>query len=297
MPACLIGHAGITLSSRCHHRMNPNSWPGGVPVSLFFVQLVAVVRILFFTLVAHLLCAALPASAGSFSIAPARITLSDAKPSAVMRVENRGDASVTVQLQAMSWSQRDNQDQLLPSRELLATPQVFRLRPGQVQVVRVALLRPADEQRELAYRLLLDEVPPPPAAEFRGLQMALRVSMPVFVQARQAGQGALAASLIERDGQRQLQLSNRGQTHLQLTDLSLESPLQALGASDSPGTAASSAVTRTLYAHDKTIYVLAGQQRVIVLPAGAIMPGGGDLSLRAQTAGGMQQWPVPASGH
>lgn len=296
MPVCPRGQIGSALSAKrvvstdCQRRYFSRPF-------FFSILLIAVFRIAFLTLFAHWLCASLPASAGSFSIDPIRVTLSETKPSAVMRVENRGDASITVQLQAMRWWQAENHDQLEPSRELLATPQVFRLRPGQVQLVRVALLRPVDDQRELTYRLLLDEVPSPPATDFRGLQMALRISMPVFVQPRQAGHAALAARLIEQDGQRQLQLSNRGQAHLQLTDLSLESPLPALGASDGPGTAASSAVTRTLYAHDKTLYVLAGQQRVIMLPAGAILPAGASLSLRAQTAGGTQQWPVPAPGH
>lgn len=240
------------------------------------VWLIAVFRLFLLSLLAHLLCAANPARAGSFSIDPVRIFLSESRPSAVMRVENRGDAAITVQLQAMSWSHTDNRDQLAISRELLATPQVFRLRPGQVQVVRVALLRPVDDQRELAYRLLLDEVPPPPAADFRGLQMALRISMPVFVQPRAAAVDALAATVIERDGQRQLQLSNRGRVHVQLTGLSL----QATG--------------RPLYHHDKTIYVLPGQQREFALPASVVWPNDEALNLQAQTPRGAQQWPVPA---
>ncbi len=250
-------------------------------------------RLVLLTLLAHLLCAALPAAAGSFSIDPIRITLSEAKPSAVMRVENRGDASITVQLQVMRWSQLDSQDQLAPRRELLATPQIFRLKPGQVQVVRVALLRPVEEQRELAYRLLLDEVPPPPAADFRGLQMALRVSMPVFVQPKQDANAALTAAVIERDGRRQLQLSNRGQAHLQMTDLRLESLAQRFGAAGDSSADASSAAPRIVYQHDKTLYVLPGQQRELILPTNAIVPADAGLSLRAQTPVGTQQWSVP----
>jgi len=236
------------------------------------------------------MCVAAVASAGSFSIDPVRISLCEARPSAVMRVENRGDAAITVQLQTFSWSQAEHRDALTLSRDLLATPQVFRLRPGQVQVVRIALLRPVDDKRELAYRLLLDEVPPPPAADFRGLQMALRISMPVFVQARASATADLAAAVIERDGQRRLQLVNRGHAHVQLNSLSLTSQSMKATLPSDPGTA-------SLYAHDKTIYVLAGQQQELALPADLAWPAGAALRLRAHTTDGARQWPVTESGH
>ncbi len=249
--------------------------------------MLAVSRFYFLSLFALLLCMSSLACAGSFSIDPVRIVLSEARPSAVMRVENRGEATTTVQLQAFSWSQAEQRDALMASRDLLATPQVFRLRPGQVQVVRIALLRPVDDQRELAYRLLLDEVPPPPAADFRGLQMALRISMPIFVQPRAAASAELAADVIARDGRQRLQLVNRGHAHVQLNALSLKS-LPATSPAD-PGTA-------TLYTHDKTIYVLPGQQQELPLPADLRWPAGTALRLRAQTADGMRQWPVPEAG-
>ena len=247
-----------------------------------------------------------PTGAGSFSIDPVRIVLSEARPSAVVRVENRGETSITVQLQAMSWSQSDNHDALATSRELLATPQIFRLRPAEMQLVRVALLRPVDDRRELAYRLLLDEIPPAPSPDFRGLQMALRISMPVFVQPREAAVAMLVAAVVERDGQRQLQLINRGQAHLQLTGLTLQSlewpePSAASAASAPPRattnpTLSPDSTAQTLYVHDKTIYLLPGQQRELALPAASVLPKGASLSLRAQTPGGAQHWVLPPTG-
>ncbi len=274
-------------------------------------------RLFLISLFAQALCLAFPAHAGSFFIDPVRVLLSESKPSAVMRVENRGSATITVQLKAMSWSQSGNRDQLADSRELLATPQVFRLRPGQVQVVRVALLRPVDDRRELAYRLLLDEVPPPPAADFRGLQMALRISMPVFVQPRAPAAATLDVMMVERDGQRQLQLSNRGQAHLQLTGLSLHLPEAAgialvanaapatngLPPSDPSQVVHSSLQTQgpraaqALQVHDKTLYLLAGQQRELSLPDQPMLATGMPMQLRAQTEAGAQAWPVPAALH
>ncbi len=266
-----------------------------------------------------ILCAWLPlllaaghAGAGAFAIDPVRISLSDARPSAVMRIENRSDATMTLQLQAMSWTQSDNHDRLTPSRDLLATPQVFRLKAGQVQVVRVALLRPADERRELSYRLLLDEVPPAPAADFRGLQMALRISMPIFVMPRDAVAPALGARLIERDGQRLLALANRGHAHLQLNSFSLQRHLNTLQpaaasagkgnvAGDAAGTAAGTASIvadpDVLFTHGKNLYLLPGQQRELPLPAALPLSPDETLTLHAHTPGGRLEFHVPPAAH
>ena len=88
-----------------------------------------------------------------------------------------------------------------------------------------------------------------------------------------------AASVVERDGQRQLQLINRGHAHLQLTDLQLQ---------------AQPAATPSLYSHDKTLYLLPGQQRELPLPAPFPLTEGQVLNLQAHTDSGAQQWPVPA---
>jgi fimbrial chaperone protein len=63
---------------------------------------------------------------------------------------------------------------------------VFTLPPGGQQLVRVALRRAPDPDRELAYRLIVQEVPQAAAPQFTGLQVALRLSVPVFVAPAQS---------------------------------------------------------------------------------------------------------------
>ena len=87
-----------------------------------------------------------------------------------------------VQTQGLAWSQEGGQDALTPSRDLLVSPAVFTLPAGGSQLVRVALRRNVDPARELTYRLLLQEVPQAASPDFNGLQIALRLSVPVFVE-------------------------------------------------------------------------------------------------------------------
>jgi fimbrial chaperone protein len=126
----------------------------------------------------------LPAAAGSFSsfgISPVRVDLSAAATTAALTVRSDGASPTVVQAQAFVWEQQDGTDQLSPTHDLIVSPAVFTLSPGGSQLLRVALRRAADADRELSYRLILTEVPPKADPQFSGLAVALRLSLPVFV--------------------------------------------------------------------------------------------------------------------
>ncbi|MEQ1581657.1 MAG: fimbria/pilus periplasmic chaperone [Steroidobacteraceae bacterium] len=171
------------------------------------------------------LAAAVPAAAGNFSVAPVRIELSKGQPTAVMTVHNNDDAPLLVQASALAWSQPGGEDLTEPTRELLATPPIFTLAPNSDQIVRVALRREPDATRELAYRLLLAEVPQPATKDFTGLRVALRLSLPVFVQPK-TGASPDVKWTATRTGTNALRVSatNLGTQHLQVTDFELRFP-------------------------------------------------------------------------
>lgn len=122
-----------------------------------------------------------PACAGSIAVNPIRVNLSAAQTTTPLVVRNSGAEPSVVQLQIVSWSQEDGKDVLVPSRDLLATPPIFTVPAGGSQTVRVGLRQRPGTPAEGSYRLILQEVPPPPKPEFRGLQVALRLSVPVFI--------------------------------------------------------------------------------------------------------------------
>lgn len=125
---------------------------------------------------------ALPcAGAGTFTISPLRVDFAQATGTAVLTVRNEEAAPVVVQADGLSWSQEGGRDALDPTRDLLISPAVFTLAPGGSQLIRVALRRAPDATRELSYRMTLQEVPQAANPGFTGLQVALRLSVPVFV--------------------------------------------------------------------------------------------------------------------
>lgn len=121
------------------------------------------------------------AQAGSFSINPVKLTLSAQNSMQIMTVRNDGAEAAVMQVELVAWSQANGQDVYTPTRELLATPPIFTVPAGGSQIIRVGLRRAPEGQRELAYRMFLQEVPPPAKPDTVGLQVALRISVPVFV--------------------------------------------------------------------------------------------------------------------
>ena len=179
-----------------------------------------------------------------------------------------------MQMDVLNWSQEGGDDVLTPTRELIANPPIFTVPPGGKQLVRVGLRRAPELQRELTYRIVIQELPPPPDPDFVGTKMLMRVSLPVFVlpdvdvkpvlmwQAARTPQGALKISL-----------TNNGNTHIQILNFKL-SPLDS----------AQPWVTK-----QSSEYVLAGQSRDWILPVNADYPTpstGDTLQLFAQTDAG-----------
>ena len=229
----------------------------------------AAVRFIGGLLACMLFCTA--SYAGSFQINPLRVELSALEKSAVIRVQNTGDTSVTIQSQVLTWSQQDGKDQLNPTREVLVSPPLFNLNPGSTQIVRVGLLRPADDARELSYRLQMEEIPPPRTADFKGLQVALRIGIPVFVNPSRAAVQDLRFSVSKPvNGNFDLMVTNHGNAHAQLYGLTLQTK-----------------EGQVMAAHDNPFYLLPGQQRSISLKANDLLRADSDgLLVKVRTRTG-----------
>jgi len=219
--------------------------------------------------VLSILAAGIPAWGGTFQVSPVRATLSTSRSIAALTVKNHGAEPAVVQLEVVTWSQHEGKDVYVATKEIIATPPIFTVPPGGTQVVRVGLRRAPDPQRELAYRLYLQEVPPAPGAGFQGLQVALRLGVPVFVNPRAAVAPALKWSARRGAGaELKIGLANSGYVHVQVSELKV-----------------SSARGETLASQPAVGYVLPGQSRewgIKVSP----LPSGAALRLVAQTDAG-----------
>ena len=133
---------------------------------------------------AAIACVALSATAlqaqnGGLTIYPVTIQLAPADRAAVLTIQNHTDTDTTFQIRAFSWSQQNGAEQLLPTDALLVSPPLGTVAAGKDQVVRL-VLRPIAPNREATFRILFDQILPPPKPG--SVNFALRLSIPVFVE-------------------------------------------------------------------------------------------------------------------
>ncbi len=164
---------------------------------------------------------AVPAAAGSFTVAPTRVELTPDDPVGAVEVTNRGPSAVLLQLELYRWHAPDGRERLDPTRDLLAVPPLFRLAPGESRTIRVGLRVPFPEEREGSWRLVVAEVPEAEPPTRGGVRFALRLSLPVF--ARVPGAAADVLWSLRRQGDRLVvEAYNRGRAHLRHLRILLE---------------------------------------------------------------------------
>jgi len=125
------------------------------------------------------------ANAATFSVSPLRIELDTAHRADMLTLRNTGAEPLRIQVRSMSWAMASGGEwQLTPSEDLIVTPQMLEIAPGQSGQLRIGTLL-ATGTREASYRLLIDELPnvsddkSAPSPEIRVLT---QVSLPVFLE-------------------------------------------------------------------------------------------------------------------
>lgn len=162
-----------------------------------------------------------PASAGSYSVKPVIVGLSDQRPATTLRVTNTQSQPISLQVATFAWSQHNGEDQLTETQAIIAMPPVFTLPPGKTQSLRVGLRGAKPGAAEQAFRLVLKEIPS--AEQGRGLQLALNMSLPVFVKPSTKVEPELRWQL-RRDeaGDLVLRVENHGGAHGKFSEWQLQ---------------------------------------------------------------------------
>jgi len=213
-------------------------------------------------------------NAATLGVSPVRVTLSDKQKMDTITVRNDGAEPVSMQLEVLNWSKDDGEDVFTPTRELIVNPPIFTIPAGSSQLLRVGLRGTPDAQRELTYRIFVQELPPPPSPDFNGTKMLMRVSLPVFVLPKVAAKPLLRWKAVRSsDGSLKISSTNDGNAHIQIINFSLSQPGSA----------------QPWITQNTSDYVLIGQSFDWILPSSqdySIPQSGTSIKLFAETDAG-----------
>lgn len=119
---------------------------------------------------------------GSVSVSPILIDMVGSDRATITLRSDRAQA-VFYQVSVLRWSQENGKDRYDRSEDLIASPPQFTLAAGSSQTIRMGFRQPKGSLHELAYRVMLTEVPSASDRPGNGgsIQFAMQYAIPVFV--------------------------------------------------------------------------------------------------------------------
>lgn len=154
------------------------------------------------------------AAAASFNINPTRVELSRERAAETITISNPSNDAVAFEVAAKRWMQKEDGSWLLePSDDLVVHPLIIQIPSNASVRLRVGALS-ANVGTEQAYRLELQQLPEATPASGAQILMLTRISLPVFLHARQPRrevvlEGAGVAECVVR-----ARLRNSGTTYI-----------------------------------------------------------------------------------
>ena len=182
-------------------------------------------------------------AASSVLIWPIDPVLEADQQASALWLENRGNETANLQIRVFAWSQSGFNDQYQNQRDVIGSPPVAKIEPGQKQLVRLTRTREIPPGQELAYRIIIDEIPSatPPAGESgktaAAIRFQMRYSVPLFAYGaglwskedtsrkrdpKGAGLPDLSWRTVAVDGRPYVEVRNQGAVHARLTDVALK---------------------------------------------------------------------------
>lgn len=163
------------------------------------------------------LCAS--ASAQSLGVSPVYVNLSEDKRLASITVTNSSNKPRTIQIRLYQWAHEGTKTELIDTKDIIPSPPIAVIPANKTQVIRVGMRVPAEEHYEKSYRLILDELP---QRDRPGVIMALKVSLPVFVNPSEIKASAnLSWHIEKRNGQHFLVAENIGNGHAKINNIAV----------------------------------------------------------------------------
>jgi fimbrial chaperone protein len=164
-----------------------------------------------------------PASGSTLGVSPVVLEVPAPDMTSKIMLRNKGEETVAAQIRVFRWVQRNGQDELIPTKDVVASPPAAKLLPNKDYKVRLVRLAKNPIEGEESYRLLIDQLPKSSSSEGFRIAFTLRHSIPVFFQSGEIKTGQLRWSVSIKEGKLVVTASNPGSRRVRLMDVRLGS--------------------------------------------------------------------------
>lgn len=182
-------------------------------------------------------------AATSVLIWPIDPVLEAGQKAGALWLENRGSEPSNLQVRVFAWRQGGFKEQYQAQREIIGSPPVANIAPGQKQLIRLTRTGTAPAGQEQAYRIIIDEIPaavaptPLAAGTQAAIRLQMRYSVPLFVYGEGlwgkpdptggrsnegVGKPQLSWQPVTVEGRPYVEIRNTGPVHARLTDVVLQ---------------------------------------------------------------------------
>ena len=166
---------------------------------------------------ALLACCAAGVQGANLQISPVTLSFRAEQGAAGINLQNLGDQTMYGQVRVFAWDQRDGEETLAPTQELVASPPIVEIAANSRQTIRLVRAQAGPVAQEKTYRVLIDEVSRDDDTGRSGVDIRLRYSVPVFVlPAGAPGKEVLDWQVFRNKGEWMLRIRNSGNFHAQI---------------------------------------------------------------------------------
>lgn len=158
-------------------------------------------------------------SAGNFSVSPIRLNFDDGTKTGVVRVTNKGDESVTVQLNTKKWTQNESgADEYTETTDIVYFPKIVTIGREEERIIRVGYKGKTNVVSEKTYRLYLEELPVIKPGEM-ALKFALTIGLPIFISPAKEIKKTSLEKLAFSEGVLSVKVRNDGNRYINVGDI------------------------------------------------------------------------------
>lgn len=154
-------------------------------------------------------------SSAAFRVAPVRIFFDSTTKSVAITVQNEDEDKLTVQVDAMEWSQDEKgEDVYRPTKDIVFFPKMVTIEKGKERLIRVGYDGKAADVKEKTYRLFLEELPEQPKPGQTYVSMLIRMGIPIFINPAKETHGVNLQRTSMSRGALEVTVKNNGNSHV-----------------------------------------------------------------------------------